>query len=33
MDYSDVITPALPVIQFYKWQWELLRANAKIKNE
>jgi len=33
MDYSDIVTPALPVIQFYKWQWDKLRGNAKVKNE
>ncbi|WP_438712384.1 type VI secretion system tube protein TssD [Aquimarina muelleri] len=33
MDYSDIATPAIPVIQFYKWQWQVLWTNPKVKNE
>ncbi len=33
MDYSDIETPAIPVIQFYKWQWDILKGNAKVKTE
>ena len=33
MDYSDIVRPPLPVIQFYKWQWELLWEHTLIEEE
>jgi hypothetical protein len=29
MDYSDIATPPIPVIQLWKWQWETTHANVE----